>query len=74
MCAHPSIMTAPLVTIGPRDSVADAARKMARLGLRRLPVVDKEQLVGMLTENDVLRISPSLIDITREWQMMRSLV
>ncbi len=51
VCAS-MIMTEPLVTIGPRDSVADAARKMARLGLRRLPVVDKEQLVGMLTEND----------------------
>jgi CBS domain-containing protein len=62
------IMTRPLVTTGPKASVADAARKMARLQLRRLPVVVGEQLVGMLTENDITRLSPSLIEITREWQ------
>jgi CBS domain-containing protein len=62
------IMTRPLVTVGPKESVADAARKMARLQLRRLPVVVGEQLVGMLTENDITRLSPSLIEITREWR------
>jgi len=61
------IMTRPLVTVGPKDSVADAARKMAKLQMRRLPVVVGEQLVGMITENDITRLSPSLIDITREW-------
>jgi CBS domain-containing protein len=61
------IMTRPLVTVGPKDSVADAARKMAKLQMRRLPVVVGEQLVGMLTENDITRLSPSLIEITREW-------
>jgi CBS domain-containing protein len=63
-----SIMTAPLVTIKPRESVAEAGRKMARLQLRRLPVVLDGQLVGMLTENDITKLSPSLIEITREWK------
>ncbi|MBI0583118.1 MAG: CBS domain-containing protein [Methanomassiliicoccus sp.] len=62
------IMSRPLVTVGPKESVADAGRKMARLNLRRLPVVVGEQLVGMLTENDITRLSPSLIEITREWR------
>ncbi len=62
------IMSAPLVTIGPRDSVADAGRKMARLRLRRLPVVLDGELVGVITENDITRLSPSLIEITREWE------
>jgi CBS domain-containing protein len=62
------IMTAPLVTVTPRESVADAGRKMARLQLRRLPVVVDNRLVGMLTENDITRLSPSLIEITREWK------
>lgn len=62
------IMSAPLVTIGPRESVAEAGRKMARLQLRRLPVVMENRLVGMLTENDITRLSPSLIEITREWK------
>ncbi|MCU0861818.1 MAG: CBS domain-containing protein [Methanomassiliicoccales archaeon] len=64
--AH-EIMSSPLVTIGPRESVAIAARKMANMKLRRLPVVKDNSLVGVITENDVLRLSPSLIELTREW-------
>jgi CBS domain-containing protein len=60
------IMSAPLVTIGPMESVSDAAKKMANLKLRRLPVIKGKKLVGVLTENDVLRLSPTLIELTRE--------
>jgi CBS domain-containing protein len=66
------IMSTPLITVGPKVSVADAGRKMARLHLRRLPVVAGDQLVGMLTENDITRLSPSLIEITREWRSINS--
>lgn len=64
------IMSAPLVTIGPKESVSDAAKKMANMKLRRLPVVDKGKLLGVLTENDLLRLSPSLIELTREWSRL----
>jgi CBS-domain-containing membrane protein len=47
-------------------SVSDAAKKMANLKLRRLPVIKGKKLVGVLTENDVLRLSPTLIELTRE--------
>lgn len=66
------VMTSPLETVGPKDSVADAATKMSRLGMRRLPVVSKGHLIGILTENDILRISPSLIEITREWAKIKT--
>jgi CBS domain-containing protein len=62
------VMTSPVVIVGPRDSVADAGRKMARLHLRRLPVVNDDVLIGIITENDITRLSPSLIEITREWE------
>jgi hypothetical protein len=32
-----------------------------------LPVAEDGRLVGMLTENDILRLSPALIEVTREW-------
>jgi len=67
-----SIMSTPLVIASPDDSVASTAERMARLKLRRLPVVSEEQLVGILTENDILKISPSLIEITREWAKINS--
>jgi len=60
------IMSAPVIAIAPDTEVFDAARRMADRGIRRLVVVEDEKLVGILTENDVLRIWPSLIEITRE--------
>jgi len=65
------VMTSPLVTVGPKESVAEAATKMSKLKMRRLPVVSKGHLIGILTENDILRISPSLIEITREWARIK---
>jgi CBS domain-containing protein len=61
------IMTSPLITATAKESLSDAAKKMSTMHVRRLPVVKGDQLVGVLTENDVLRISPSLIELTREW-------
>ncbi|HTY46968.1 MAG TPA: CBS domain-containing protein [Methanomassiliicoccales archaeon] len=64
------IMTAPVVAIGPSESITSAARKMSEIKRHRLPVVENGQLVGILTENDILRISPSLIELTREWSSL----
>jgi CBS domain-containing protein len=65
------VMSTPLVTVGPNESVAEAARRMSTLKMRRLPVVFEGHLIGILTENDILRISPSLIEITREWAKIK---
>lgn len=67
-----SVMTSPLITVSPETGLAEAARMMAKMGLRRLPVVTDNKLIGILTENDILRISPSLIELTREWSRLRS--
>jgi CBS domain-containing protein len=64
------VMTQPLVTVGPRETITNAARMMATLKLRRLPVVSRGKLIGILTENDVLKLSPSLIELTREWSQL----
>jgi CBS domain-containing protein len=64
------VMTQPLVTVGPRETITNAARMMATLKLRRLPVISRGKLIGILTENDVLKLSPSLIELTREWSQL----
>lgn len=66
------IMTSPVVTIGPNTDVAEAAKKMAKLNIRRLPVVQKDELQGVVTENDILRIAPTLIELTREHSIIDS--
>jgi CBS domain-containing protein len=66
------IMSSPLVTATPNDKVSTTAEKMANMRIRRLPVVNGGELVGIITENDILKISPSLIEITREWARINS--
>lgn len=48
-------MTSPAVTIGPGKSVADAAELLLDLGIDRLPVVEAEELVGIVTRADLVR-------------------
>lgn len=43
------------VTIGADDSVGEALRTMTKHGVRRLPVIDGHDLVGMLTQADVAK-------------------
>ena len=60
------VMTSPVVSIHPHEEVADAAKLMSKRKIRRLPVVDDGRLVGVITENDILRIWPQLLEVTRE--------
>lgn len=48
-------MTTPAVTIAPGRSIADAAERMLELSIDRLPVVDGDSLVGIVTRTDLVR-------------------
>jgi CBS domain-containing protein len=48
-------MTAPAETISPHASVAEAARRMSDLGIKRLPVVKGHALVGIVSRGDLVR-------------------
>ena len=61
-----SIMTSPLVTISPEATVTEAAKQMNRLNIRRLGVVYKDSLRGIVTSKDVLGVMPELIEIIQE--------
>ncbi len=49
------VMSAPPIVIGPDASIEQAALLMADKKIGCLPVVAGDQLVGMVTETDVLR-------------------
>ncbi|RLU89186.1 hypothetical protein CTZ27_22330 [Streptomyces griseocarneus] len=51
------LMSTPAVTVHPRATVAEAARVMARKGVKRLPVVDDEgKLTGIISRADLLKV------------------
>jgi CBS domain-containing protein len=47
-----------VVTIGADDSVEEALRTMADHAVRRLPVIDGTELVGIVSQADVARACP----------------
>ena len=54
-----SVMTTNVVTIPSNTSLADARRIMDAHRIRRLPVVDKGKLVGIITKDRLDRFGPS---------------
>ena len=49
------VMTKPLITISPNASLKEAARKMVKHRIRRLPVLKSHKLVGILVVSDFAR-------------------
>ena len=52
-------MTPNPVTITPQHTVADAFSLLRENKIRRLPIVDKGKLVGIITDRDLREVSPS---------------
>lgn len=51
------LMTSPARTIGPEDTVVDAAKLLDRHAVKRLPVVDQNgTLVGIVSRRDLLAV------------------
>ena len=47
-----------VVTIGADDSIDEALETMIKAGVRRLPVIDGHDLVGMVSQADIARNLP----------------
>jgi len=60
------VMTTPLLTIEPDEAISEAARKMNRLNIRRLGVVYKGHLIGLVSSKDVLAVMPELLETIQE--------
>jgi len=49
------LISSPLITVSSRTPIQKALYLMLKHGIRRLPVVDKGELVGLVSERDLLR-------------------
>jgi len=59
-------MTCPLVTVEPEANVTDAARMMSKQNIRRLGVLYRAKLVGIVSSKDILDVMPELLEIMQE--------
>lgn len=59
------LMSSPLLTVPPTMDVLEAAHVMALHHIRRLPVLNGAKLLGVVSERDILEVSPDLIEVTR---------
>jgi len=57
------IMSAPLVVIDAGSGILDASIKMKKSNIKRLAVLDKNKLVGIVSLSDIARSSPEMIDL-----------
>jgi acetoin utilization protein AcuB len=55
-----NIMSTPVISMPSNTPVLEAAQLMKEKRIERLPVVDNDQLVGLVTKDRVLRASPSM--------------
>ena len=60
------VMSTPLMTIGSEVTLSEAARTMSRLNIRRLGVMYKGNLVGIISAKDILGVTPELIETIQE--------
>jgi CBS domain-containing protein len=55
-----------LVVASPNESVMTVAKRMLKSGIKRMPVVDNGKLMGMVSDKEILLISPEMINIMSE--------
>jgi len=60
------VMSKPLITIPPDITVNEAARQMGKAGVKKLVVIDKGKLVGIISSREVIYATPPLIDVIYE--------
>jgi CBS domain-containing protein len=49
------VMSVPLITVGPEATVEVASKIMYENGIRRLPVVENDNLIGIITATDFVK-------------------
>ncbi len=67
------VMSKSLIKISPKKTIEHAARLMVSKRIEKLPVFDKDRLVGIITNNDILRVEPALFNILLERMKMGAL-
>jgi len=60
------LMTSPLITISETASIEEAAKLMAKKGIKRLPVMSNDKLVGIVSYTDIVAKVPTMLSLLEE--------
>ncbi len=70
-----NIMSKPLRYIEERQDLEDAARLMMKYKIKRLCVLDREKkLVGIITDNDVMKNALFMVDIANATELIGEMI
>jgi Predicted signal-transduction protein containing cAMP-binding and CBS domains len=60
------IMSYPVKHVAPNTDILQAITLMVKNNIRRLVVLDKDKILGIVTVTDILRVAPSYISVLQE--------
>jgi len=60
------VMSSPVLTINETASIDEAARLMAKKRVKKIPVMDNQKLVGIVTLTDIVIKVPTMLSILEE--------
>ena len=61
MCLVSHHMSSPITMESPKTDIIDAARTMSERQIKRLPIIDRGRLVGLVSSSDIARATDELI-------------
>jgi len=66
------VMSSPLRVVKADTPIIDAMKLMDRMNIRRLGITYKGNLVGIISDKDLIRIMPTIVEIIRETSKINS--
>ena len=60
------IMSSPLITIEPDAPIEDAAKLMAHKRIKKVAVMDKNKIIGIVSTSDIVKANPTQLGILQE--------
>lgn len=67
------IMRSPVKTAEKETDVEEALKTLRDLNIERLPIIEEGELVGIVSERDLTRVEPALIEMAREKEALTAI-
>ena len=60
------VMSKPLTVVDPETNLEEAVKLMFEKQIKKLPVINAKELVGLVTMTDIARIHPGMVEYIRK--------